>query len=212
MTTPPRKQLSTRELILSDYTRYLGNGAKSWLKRFKYWYKNPQMRWISCHRRLTDATNVFSRFIWYQLKRRQTNITTIQIPNGVQIGPGLRIGHYGGIVMNSSAKIGANFTILSGCLIGHSNGKKPGVPVIGDNVYMSANSTIIGGVTIGNNVLIAPNTMVNVDVPDNAIVIGSPARIITGKECPSRDYIYYEVDPDTGHLKATHPGTYTTPQ
>lgn len=121
----------------------------------------------------------------------------MQISHDATIGVGWRIGHWGGIVINPETVAGNNFTVMEGVLIGHSYGKKEGVPKIGDNVYIGANSSLIGGITIGDNVMIAPNTFVNVDVPPNSIAIGSPARIITGKDKPSWRYIMYAVNPDT---------------
>lgn len=57
-------------------------------------------------------------------------------------------------------------------------GKRQGCPTIGDKVWIGPNDTIIGNVSVGNNVLIAPGVFVNCDVPSNSIVIGNPARII----------------------------------
>ena len=53
-----------------------------------------------------------------------------------------------------------------------------GVPVIGNNVYISAGSRILGNIKIGNNVIIGANSVVIKDVPDNSIVAGVPAKII----------------------------------
>jgi serine O-acetyltransferase len=103
---------------------------------------------------------------------------SIQIPYQTQIGKGFRIAHFGNIVINPGTKIGTNFNIANGCTIGNSGGKKNGVPVIGDCVSLQTNSVVVGGIKIGNNVLIAPNTFVNFDVPDNSIVIGQKAKII----------------------------------
>ena len=49
--------------------------------------------------------------------------------------------------------------------------------VIGNNVWIGINATIVGNITIGNDVLIAPNTLVNFDVPDHSIVVGCPGII-----------------------------------
>lgn len=57
-----------------------------------------------------------------------------------------------------------------------------------------ANSIIVGGVTIGNNVLIAPGAFINFDVPDNSIVIGNPGKIITRDESPTKKHIVYSSD------------------
>ena len=98
-----------------------------------------------------------------------------------------------GIVINPGATIGRNFTISQGCLIGSAQGKKNGIPTIGNNVCMNANSIIIGGVNIGNNVLIAPGAFINFDVPDNSIVIGNPGKIIVKESSPTEKYIVYSV-------------------
>lgn len=59
---------------------------------------------------------------------------------------------------------------------------------------MGANSIIVGGVKIGNDVLVAPGAFVNFDVPDNSIVIGNPGQIITRDSSPTKKYIVYSID------------------
>ena len=49
---------------------------------------------------------------------------------------------------------------------------------IGDNVWVGGNSTIVMGVTIGNNVIIGAGSVVTHDVPDNAVAVGNPAKVI----------------------------------
>jgi serine O-acetyltransferase len=96
-------------------------------------------------------------------------------------------------VINPDTIIGDNFNISQGCLIGYSEGKQKGVPIIGNNVCMNANSIVIGGCVIGDNVLIAPGAFVNFDVPPNSVVIGNPGSIKTQNESPTRKYIIYPV-------------------
>ena len=68
--------------------------------------------------------------------------------------------------------------MFPGCVIGQCNtGKYKGTPIIGDNVFIGANSVIVGGITIGEDVLISPNSFVNFDIPNHSIVIGNPGRI-----------------------------------
>ncbi|RUA35657.1 MAG: serine acetyltransferase [Bacteroidetes bacterium] len=105
-----------------------------------------------------------------------------QIPHKVKIGKGLFIGHFGNIVINQRASIGDNFNIAQGVTIGYiSRGKKKGYPVIGNNVWVGANAVVVGNIKVGDNVLIAPLSFVNFDVPDNAVVSGNPAKIINYK-------------------------------
>lgn len=65
---------------------------------------------------------------------------------------------------------------------------------ISDNVIINANAVVVGGVKIGNNVLVAPNAFVNFDVPDDSIVIGNPGRIITRNSSPTAKYLVYTVE------------------
>ena len=98
------------------------------------------------------------------------------------------------IIINPNTKIGKNFNIAPGVLIGMAAGKHAGKsPVIGDNVYIGQNATVVGGINIGNNVMIAPGAFVNFDVPDNSIVLGNPGKIIS-KDNPTALYIDYPIE------------------
>ena len=81
-----------------------------------------------------------------------------------------------GIVISKNTIIGKDCYIYQNVTIGSWKDKSP---QIGDNVYIYPNSVIIGGIKIGDNVKIAPCSLVRQDVPDNAIVAGNPAKIIS---------------------------------
>jgi len=104
----------------------------------------------------------------------------IHIFSSTKIGSGFLIGHMGGIVVNSEAVIGMNCTILHDVTIGVSDivGEQA-APVIGDNVYLGSGARIIGPVKVGDNVVVGANCVVVKDVPENAVVIGVPARIVS---------------------------------
>ena len=106
-----------------------------------------------------------------------------QINPSTQIGKGLYIGHRGTIIVNSRSVIGDYCNLSPGVTIGQTNrGKRKGAPVLGNKVWVGTNAVIVGGITIGDNVLIAPNAFVNHDVPSNSIVIGNPAQIIVNEK------------------------------
>jgi serine acetyltransferase len=79
----------------------------------------------------------------------------------------------------SPTKIGANCTVQTGVVLAY------GVRSIGDNVLIGSGAKIVGPITIGNNVVIAPNSLVLASVPDDTTVAGVPARISIGRSIPT---------------------------
>ena len=119
--------------------------------------------------------------------------THILIPPEVEAGPGLYIGHLGRIIIHPDAVIGRNVNLSTGITIGQANrGAKKGTPVIGDEVWIGTNAVIVGGIKIGNDVMIAPGEYVNFDVPDHSIVIGNPA-VVHARENATEGYINRKV-------------------
>lgn len=98
--------------------------------------------------------------------------------------------HPYGITVGSEAKIGLDATLYKGCTVGTiRSGVKAGTPIIGDRVVICSNATVVGGVHIGNDVLISAGAFVNFDVPDHSVVIGNPG-VIHRKENASREYLW----------------------
>lgn len=95
--------------------------------------------------------------------------------NSFNIAEGLFIAHPFCITINPNVIIGKNCNIHKGVTIGQENrGYRKGTPTIGDNVWIGVNATIVGNIKIGNDVLIAPNTYINCDIPSHTIVYGNP--------------------------------------
>lgn len=116
-------------------------------------------------------------FLFYRHLKYKTGI---QIRMDTQIEGGLHFIHFGDIVINASAKIGKNCTIFNGVTIGAS--KLGGcAPEIGNNVCLCVGAKLIGNIKIGNNVIVGAGAVVVKDVPDNAVVAGVPAKIISMK-------------------------------
>ncbi len=100
------------------------------------------------------------------------------IPYSAEIGKESKFA-YGaiGVVVHGRAIIGERVIIGQGVTIGRSLDPED-IPIIGDNVYISAGSRVIGKIKVGSNVIIGANSVVNKNVPDNCIVAGVPAKVI----------------------------------
>lgn len=104
--------------------------------------------------------------------------TGIMLYENMNIPKGLIVGHPGPVIINGLATFDGNLFLTHGVTIGRDiRGKRAGAPHFGKNVCIRCNSTVVGGITIGDDVLIAPNTFVNFNVPAHSIVIGNPASI-----------------------------------
>jgi serine O-acetyltransferase len=102
------------------------------------------------------------------------------IPHTTSIGRGFYVGHIRDIIVNERAVIGDNCNISQGVTIGQANrGRRKGTPVIGCNVYIGPGAKIVGAVHVGDHVAIGANCVVTEDVPDHAVVVGVPGRVIS---------------------------------
>lgn len=120
---------------------------------------------------------IWYRFLYKKLYK-QSLFTGIALYCNMNIPKGLIIGHLGTIRVNYNSTFGGNLVLTHGVTIGRDvRGKRAGAPRFGKNVVIRCYSTIVGNITIGDDVLIAPNTFVNFDVPSHSIVIGNPATI-----------------------------------
>lgn len=183
------KQL--REIIAKDLYRY-GINRMNIIKIIKKIIIDDSIRFIIlwrignwCYKNNKIVLETFIKMI---LKIKLINNLS-EIPVRTDIGEGFFIQHFSGITINVKSKLGKNINIHKGVTIGETTrGKKKGVPQIGNNVWIGINSSIVGGINIGNNVLIAPNSYVNIDVPDYSIVFGNPA-IVKRNEDSVKGYI-----------------------
>ena len=106
-----------------------------------------------------------------------------------EIGYGFYIGLPYGITINPNVVIGNNVNIHKRVTIGQENrGKRKGTPRIGNKVWIGVNSTIVGNIVVGDDVLIAPNTYINCNIPDYSIVVGNSC-IIKRVNNATKDYI-----------------------
>lgn len=105
--------------------------------------------------------------------------TGIEIHPGAIIGDGLFIDHGQGVVIGETAIIGNDVTIYQGVTLG-GTGKESGKrhPTIGNNVLISAGAKVLGSFNVGDNSKIGAGSVVLKEVPENATVVGIPAKVI----------------------------------
>lgn len=155
-----------KELYDSDISRYAGK-AERWSKRFHYYL-----------RKINTTEGFIQKY--YRLRYRSLcEKRGIEISHSARIGTGFYVGHPYGININRNAVLGRNVNVHRGVTIGQENrGRRKGCPTIGNSVWIGINATVVGNVTVGDDVLIASNAFVNCDVPSHSVVLGNPCRII----------------------------------
>ena len=111
------------------------------------------------------------------------NMTKVWIPPQVTLGEDFHIIHAeGSLSIHPDVVIGNRVGVMHNVTIGTNMG--PGAPVIGDDVFIGVNSTVLGPIRIGDRVRIAANTAVTTNVPSDSIVVGSP-----GQDLPAADAV-----------------------
>lgn len=186
--------ISLIEVIKSDMTRF---GVPLNLISFlRLLILHPEFKFIYTHRKCQyfKSRSKFFYYINRVLLYRLNLKYGFEISNKTSIGKGFKIDHRGSIIINPNVIIGENVNISAGVLIGQENrGRRQGTPVIGNKVWIGHNANIVGKIKIGSNVLIAPGTYVNFDVPSNSIVYGNPGIIKSSKNA-TQGYLSYLYD------------------
>lgn len=172
-----RKIQKENELIQSDLV-FLSNFGNRGGKLHSWDKKSVETKYLKVFRKFqANRENVWGLFYKKILNRynKKYGMDFGCCPN---FGQGIIIGHWGRIVINPETKFGDHIFLTHNVTIGRDvRGKREGVPTIGNRVCIRTNATVVGKITIGDDVLIAPNTFVNFDVPDHSIVVGNPASI-----------------------------------
>lgn len=136
-----------------------------------------------------EARGKYVRRFYRWLYQRECDKKLLEIPLSVHIGEGLFFNHPMCITINKDAVLGKNINLHKGITIGQENrGPRKGCPTISDNVWIGMNVTIVGRIHIGTDVLIAPNTFVNCDIPDHSVVFGNPC-IIKHRDYATEGYL-----------------------
>jgi serine O-acetyltransferase len=167
--------------MLSAYLRHPGFRFTYYLRKVAFYSKKKRSLGIFAY--------AYYR-IWLNHYRFRFGF---DISPGTSIGPGLYIGHFGGVVISPQALLGANINIAQGVTIGAtSRGARLGAPTLEDRVWVGANAILVGKITIGEEALIAPGAYVNFDVPSRAVVMGNPGKIVSN--AGSQGYVNNTMD------------------
>lgn len=111
-------------------------------------------------------------------------IFSADVPYNLRISKGTKFPHCAlGSLFHPSSIIGDNCVILHGVTVG-GRGGYPGLPIIGNNVWIGTHAQILGNVKVGDNAIIGAGAIVLKDVEPNAVVAGNPAKFIKwNKDC-----------------------------
>jgi serine O-acetyltransferase len=109
----------------------------------------------------------------YGLEARAIRGSGAEISPLAEIGPGLCLMHSVGIVIGGDVRAGRNLQIYQGVTLG--DGGTPGQPKLGNDVTIGAGAAVLGGVVIGDRVVIGAHAVVTKDIPNDSTAIGAPA-------------------------------------
>lgn len=185
------------QILRADVYRYRGKADKrafisSYLRDpgFRFTYYLRKVAFYSKRKRSIAVFGyIYNRILLHHYRFKYG----FDISPTTNIGPGLYIGHFGGVVISPYAVLGANINIAQGVTIGAaSRGPRTGAPTLEDRVWVGANAIIVGKVTIGREALIAPGAYVNFDVPPQSVVLGNPGQVVSTSG--SKGYVNRTID------------------
>lgn len=167
-----RKALGIKKPCLSDK-------IKQFIWPNEVWKFEILLRKTEYYKNIEKPAYIF-KFLYivyaYRLKKQSLKLG-FTIPCNV-FGPGLSIAHYGTIVVNGKARVGANCRLHANTNIGASAGRLT-APQIGDNCYIGPGAIIFGDIQISNNVTIGANATVNKSfLEENIAIAGTPAKVV----------------------------------
>lgn len=178
-----------RDELRMDYYRMTGVEYKFGIKSLLRIIFSHQIRYMFWWRKAHQKNTVFRRYKLFRYARKYG----LEIASSANLGKGIYLGHPYNITIGDEVIIGDNINLHKGCTIGRENrGKRMGSPTVGNFVSVGINATVVGNVTIGDDVMIAPNSFVNFDVPSHSVVIGN-LGIIYHKDEATKDYIGFIV-------------------
>ncbi|MFO0954449.1 MAG: serine acetyltransferase [Isosphaeraceae bacterium] len=158
----------------ADLARY---PRRPWLKEQSVWALAVYRYGRRVDRRKPGLRKKLGEKAYWLVYRVVETLTGITLPKSVAVGPGLRIYHFGNIIVHADTVIGANCVLRHGVTLGSRTEGGP-APVIEDDVELGAYAQVLGGIRIGRGAKIGAMSVVLVDVPPGATAVGIPARVV----------------------------------
>lgn len=127
----------------------------------------------------TNNNSLYNRIarLYYRFKQNRLGFKYGLLIHPNITGYGLTIRHLqGGVIINCKSM--GNYCRVNGGVVVGNKDSQDNISTIGNNVRLSIGSKVIGKVTIGDNAIVAPNSVVIKDVLENTIVSGVPAQIV----------------------------------
>lgn len=138
------------------------------------------LRWFRRAQRWRTERGPFARLVFLIVGGSYKLVTEgfmgIELPVSTSVGPGLRLRHGVGVVVNPASRIGAGVMIRQGVTLGNRRSSDD-CPTIEDGVEIGVGAVIIGSITVGRGARIGPNAVVFKDVPAGAVVLSPAAEI-----------------------------------
>lgn len=153
-----------------------------WLIRPEQFYIRRYVRFLRNEEKYTFTKPCKLLAFWYKARRNRLGAKLGFIISAGCFGDGLKLEHFGSVIVNPKSRIGKNCIIHGNCCIGSNGGYPDDSPVIGDNVDIGQNAQVLGGITIADNVRIGAGAVVVKDVLTPGVtVVGVPGKEITKK-------------------------------
>lgn len=180
-------QPSLLRILRADVRRYFDSPSYGALDVLRMCYTEESLVFLISFRiaqrveriRFRPVRLLIRLFHLYTTHKLLSVVLGIRIHTSARIGEGLMLAHRGCIYIGP-CEIGRNCNISQETTIGQGRigTERFGVPTLGDGVYVAPGAKLFGKIRIGNNVSIGANAVVSKDIPDDAIVVGNPGRVV----------------------------------
>jgi serine O-acetyltransferase len=174
-----------RELVHADVTRFFGGYSRARLLRAVALERTFRVVLTLRLCQAAQASGVKPLLLAAVVLHRLASArAAVDLPWKTRIGPGFRLFHGWGAVVNTHAVIGADVSLFHGVTLGQGDriaadgSRTTGYPVICDEVWIGPHAIIVGGVTVGRGARIAGGAVVTKDVPAASLVAGNPAVVV----------------------------------